>query len=103
MPAKPFTGGVRIDPEKLKVCREVAGMTQTELAHRTGISVESISSYERGIRRPSGAYFRRLFIALGVGPEDLLTNKAAKLAIKMLAERRKLNMPDLEELWDEDE
>lgn len=77
-------------------------MTQAELAERTGISIASLSSYERGIRHPTGRYFRLLYIALGVGPEDLLTNKAAKLAIKMLAERKKLNAPDLEELWEDE-
>lgn len=80
----------------------MAGFTQTQLAARTGISVESISSYERGLRHPSGPFFRKLFIALGVGPEDLLTPKAMKAALKMLAQRRALNAPDLEELWEDE-
>lgn len=38
---------------KIKILREKAGMTQTELANRLGLSKSVISAYEKGIRNPS--------------------------------------------------
>lgn len=39
--------------EKIKALREKAGMTQTELAEKIGVSKAIISAYEKGIRNPS--------------------------------------------------
>lgn len=38
---------------KIKDLRENAGMTQTELADKLGLSKSVISAYEKGIRNPS--------------------------------------------------
>lgn len=38
---------------KIKDLREKAGMTQTELANKLGLSKSVISAYEKGIRNPS--------------------------------------------------
>lgn len=38
---------------KIKDLREKAGMTQTELADKLGLSKSVISAYEKGIRNPS--------------------------------------------------
>ena len=38
---------------KIKDLREKAGMTQTELAEKLGLSKSMISAYEKGIRNPS--------------------------------------------------
>ena len=38
---------------KIKNLREKAGMTQTELADKLGLSKSVISAYEKGIRNPS--------------------------------------------------
>ena len=38
---------------KIKELREKAGMTQTELADKLGLSKSVISAYEKGIRNPS--------------------------------------------------
>ena len=38
---------------KIKELREKAGMTQTELAEKLGLSKSVISAYEKGIRNPS--------------------------------------------------
>lgn len=95
-------GGVRIDPVKLRACRDMKGLTQAALAQRTGISAESISAYERGIRRPEGKFFRRLFTALGVGPEDLLTEEEAKAAKAILAARRTaVTDPAFDDNWED--
>ncbi len=38
---------------KIKDLREKAGMTQTELADKLGLSKSVVSAYEKGIRNPS--------------------------------------------------
>lgn len=58
--------------ELVRSLRVAQGMTQTELAERTGISQANISDVERGIGRdgPTVATFVRLLRALG--HEELL-------------------------------
>jgi len=56
---------------QIRVLRVAAGLTQAELAERSGISERTISDLERGVRAtayPSTA--RRLATALGVSQED---------------------------------
>lgn len=53
--------------------RDVAGITQKELAERTGIYQADISKIERGIANPSLATLKRL--ADGMGMELQLTFK----------------------------
>lgn len=36
----------------LRECREAAGMTQAELAERLGITQQTLSKHERGVRTP---------------------------------------------------
>ena len=60
---------------KLKEMREAKGLSQSQLAKETGISVRTIQSYERGARKLSGASYDRLkkmAEALGVDIEDLI-------------------------------
>lgn len=49
----------------LGVARRVAGLTQAELARRTGTSQATVSAYERGLKTPSVKVAARLFGALG--------------------------------------
>ncbi len=39
---------------RLKALREASGMSQQELADRLGVNKQTISGYERGVRRPAG-------------------------------------------------
>lgn len=39
--------------DKIKNLREKAGMSQTELAEKLGLSKSVISAYEKGVRNPS--------------------------------------------------
>lgn len=60
---------------KLKARREAAGISQAELAKKTGISVRVIQNYEQGTRPLNGARaitVYRLAKALGCTVEDLL-------------------------------
>ena len=56
--------------------RERRGLTQEELARRSGLGVRSIAVYERGERRPSQERLARLCIALDLDPETLFVEVA---------------------------
>jgi transcriptional regulator with XRE-family HTH domain len=55
----------------LRDCRELRGLSQTELAERTGLKPSAISHFETGQRAPSLANLIRLADALDV-PLDTL-------------------------------
>jgi transcriptional regulator with XRE-family HTH domain len=56
---------------KIKSLRIAAGMSQEELAERTGLSLRTIQRIENGETRPRGDSLRRLSQALGVTMEVL--------------------------------
>lgn len=70
---------VRISPEWLKYWRNLRGMSRVQLASAARLSYDSICSYEQGRVSPSQSAFRRLFTALGIGPEDLALEPGEKL------------------------
>ena len=49
----------------LQAARMRAGLSQTDLARRTGTSQATISAYENGSKQPSVATFSRLLAATG--------------------------------------
>lgn len=58
--------------DRLRALRLTAGLSQEELAERSGVSVRGISDLERGMRRrPQIETIRLLAAALGVSTEDL--------------------------------
>jgi transcriptional regulator with XRE-family HTH domain len=71
--------GVRIYPEKLRYWRHMRGMDRVQLAEATRLSYDSICSYEQGRVSPGQSSFRRLYTALGIGPEDLLLEPGEKV------------------------
>jgi len=52
-----------------------AGMSQEELAEKTGLSLRTVQRIENGETRPRGDSLKRLCQALGVGMEALLEEK----------------------------
>ena len=56
----------------LKRLREEALLSQTELAHQIGVSLQTIYDWEHARARPSPANRRKLVVALGVSATDLL-------------------------------
>lgn len=48
------------DADDVRRIRERAGLTQRELALRSGVAQPNIAAYERGTRRPSAAMLTRL-------------------------------------------
>jgi transcriptional regulator with XRE-family HTH domain len=57
---------------RLRSLRLAAGLTQLELAARSGITHEAISRLELGNRAPRAETIRRLSTALGVEPAELV-------------------------------
>ena len=55
--------GLRI--EGLRLCRQLAGLTQGELARRVGVNQSMISELERGTRSPRLSTARQLLQILG--------------------------------------
>jgi transcriptional regulator with XRE-family HTH domain len=58
--------------EKLQRLREQAGLSQSGLADKAGLSVRSIQNWEQGHRGPSAQAVLALAKALGIAAEDLL-------------------------------
>lgn len=50
----------------LRTARRRAGLTQAELAVRSGTSQATLSAYERGSKTPSAATLSRVLAAIGV-------------------------------------
>ena len=61
--------------EKLKEKRAAAGLTQAELAEKTGVTARTIQNYELGTRRPSNMLVvQRIADVLGTTAEYLLSS-----------------------------
>lgn len=58
--------------QRLIAARESAGITQTALADRSGLSIAAIQSYETGRRTPHADQLGALANALGVSADYLL-------------------------------
>ena len=58
--------------ELIRAARKAAGMTQVQLAERTGITFQQLSKYERGVFEPRLAQLRTLAKSLRVKPGHLI-------------------------------
>src|SRR5215218_6840366 len=64
--------------DRLRWLREAAGLTQEELADRSGLSRDAVSALERGRRRhPQLQTIRALATALGLSDEDVQTLRSS--------------------------
>ncbi len=60
-------------PERLKLKRQEAGMTQEQLAKETGMTARTIQNYEMGARRPrNDVIVEKLAVAIGCTYEELM-------------------------------
>lgn len=62
--------------QHIKELRQTAGLTQTQLAERAGISQPKISAYERGVVEPSARTFARIQRAVRLRPSVVLEQNA---------------------------
>ena len=58
--------------EALKKARTDAGITQAELAKRLGVTPQTVSQYERGIKKPKVETLARFADAMSVSIDSLL-------------------------------
>ena len=65
---------IEIVGNKMQQFRESCGLTQEELATKSGISVKHISVLERGLKIPRLATFLKIAEVLGITPNDLLSD-----------------------------
>jgi transcriptional regulator with XRE-family HTH domain len=70
------TPPLRHEPAALTYAREQAGLTQTQLAQRCGVSLSLINMIEKGTRNASPALLRRLAYELNC-PRVVLERKHA--------------------------
>ncbi len=73
--------------ERIKTLREKAGLTQTQLAKRLGISRSAVNSWEMSLSTPSSIYLVELSRIFGVSTDYLLS----------LDDRVKIDISDLNE------
>ena len=59
---------------RIREIRESHGLTQEELASKTGISIKHLSVLERGLKEPRLSTFLSIAEALGTTPNELLTS-----------------------------
>lgn len=60
------------NPSRIARKRMAAGMTQAQLAERSGMQARYIGAIERGERNPKYDTLRRIATALGCGVEELM-------------------------------
>jgi transcriptional regulator with XRE-family HTH domain len=70
--------GIEIDPEKVTYFRNLRALSRVRLSARSGIPYRVLTYYEDGRRKPRADNFRKLYTALGCGPEDLLKARYKK-------------------------
>lgn len=61
--------------DRIRAARDSAGLTQAELAKRSGIHQPSISAYERGAANPQPTTLRRLLDATRLRPSTVLERR----------------------------
>jgi transcriptional regulator with XRE-family HTH domain len=74
-------------PELLRKTREGKGLSQSELAHKTGFQPSAISHFESGRRSPSFENLKRLADALSVTIDYLLGREAEPKSAGPVAEQ----------------
>lgn len=58
--------------EAIRLIREQKGLSQEELAHRSGIHRTYVGGVERGERNPTVESLKKIADGLGVEPEEIL-------------------------------
>lgn len=59
-------------PDKLKQARSQKGLTQGQLSKKTGVDIQRLSKYERGVQVPTTEVIVKISDALGVSLDYLL-------------------------------
>ena len=65
--------------ERIRELREISGISQEEMASRTGVSVEEYRRCEAGLQDLNIAFLYRCVLVFGVDMSDLLEGHSPKL------------------------
>jgi transcriptional regulator with XRE-family HTH domain len=68
---------VSVFPQRLREVRAAAGLKQTDVADRLGVSSVTVSRWERGAMTPPLSRVHEIADALGVAVGELVTGDAA--------------------------
>ena len=75
--------------EKIKLLREKAGITQSELSRRLGLTRSGVNAWEMGLSVPSTQYIVELSRCFNVSTDYLLgMDDTATLSIKGLSQKQ---------------
>ena len=61
----------KINGKKLVELRTVAGISQSQLAKKTGVSPSSINKYEKGVTNPSDEVVNKICLVLNIKKDDI--------------------------------
>jgi transcriptional regulator with XRE-family HTH domain len=91
--------------ERLKAARELRGLSQAELAEKTGLQPSAVSHFESESRSPSFDNLKRLADALDVTTDYLIgradsPSVSSETAAQLFRHAEKLSTADLELLQD---
>lgn len=67
-----------LDGRKLRIARKKQGLSQYEIAERTGINQDRISRYEQNKYNPMLKTIERIAKALDISPDELLSDEILK-------------------------
>ena len=73
---------------RIRELREISGISQEDMASRTGVSVEEYRLCEEGAKDLSIAFLYRCVLILGVDMSDLLEGQSPKLRSYALTRKR---------------
>ncbi len=65
-------GTIKVDTEKLKRLRRERALSQRALARESGIGLDTVNKLETGLRDALPVTLRKLAVALGVEPRELM-------------------------------
>ena len=64
--------------DKIKALRDRLKLTQREFARQTGLSQQSVTVYENGLRKPSWESVQKIVAGLGITYEELADKAVVK-------------------------
>lgn len=68
-----MTRTVETEGEKIRAARKSRGLTQKQLAEKSGLAVITIQQYERNLRQPRLENIKKIALALNMLTDDLLS------------------------------
>ena len=68
--------------ERLKELRKASGLTQSDLAEKLNVHLQTVSKWERGLSKPCEVHLERLVALLGLPVESTMAAEEKRVAPK---------------------